>query len=433
MTLRNYKFAVFSALVLSMIIPFAGISMANASQTAEDKYGIGKVADGTYNETAALQRATELMNMSDENSIKKQELEKKLATTTLSTEIEAIKAQINEIQGQIDQNTQEFNAIQEENWKLYYVEPVLLEKYQSASDEFMSTTLNQYWKGKSFEESKNIFPLVEIGVNGKQKAVEITLWKGIENSPKVNQYITMIKELMPKDIPWFVSFDEYPSPVTCTSRTSACVPRIGGIEIGITISPNNFKICTLGFKATRNSDGAPGFVTAGHCEDGLTGHSVLQPHTGSSIGTASTEVYSNGSDCDCGWVKLNSGVSISDAIFNTGSSTYTPTSLTAQSGQTAGTLIKQSGLASGIQTGSVTMNDVSITNTDGITILHVVKDSMTVRCTDSGAPVTNSAGTSLFGLVVAGNVGTTCNVGTITYHSPENRAAADLGVTIAVG
>lgn len=423
MTLRNYKFAVFSALVLSMIIPFAGINMAHATQTTGDPYHIGKVTDGTYNETAALQRATQLMKMYDEKTKEKQDLEKKLVASTLS-DIETIKSQINNVQGQMDQIMQEIAVIQNENYEFYYVDPILREKYNTAANQFFNATTAKYWKGKSFEDDKNTFPLVRAGLDSKKKMVEITLWKGIENSPKLNQYIAMIKENVPTDVPWYISFGEYSTSYCADTRCNAFSPRIGGIDIGMSDGSQ----CTLGFKATRTIGNVLGFVTAGHCIGGLTGTSVKQPITGSAIGTASTAFYTNGVDCDCGFVILNSGVTISDAIYNTATSTYTPTSVTTQLSQAVGTLIKQSGITSGIQVGSVVNNDITDVRSDGTRINHSVQANIVSNPGDSGSPITKSDSTnSLYGELTSGAGGG------VTFYSPENRVAADLGVTIAVG
>lgn len=419
-----------------MIIPFAGMNMAHATQTTGDPYHIGKVVDGTYNETAALQRATQLMNIRQEKMDEKLVLDLKLSTITNAADVEVIKRKMDNIQGQIDQIMKEVNGIEVENMKFYYIEPTLLKKYNAAKDSFADFIVSKYWKGaSSLEDKKNTFPLVELKVNGIKKAVEITLWKGIENSPKADQYVAIIKELMPKDIPWFVSYGDYAQPVSCTSRTgpNTCSPLVGGIEIGVDVNPSTQNGCTLGFKATRNSDNALGFVTAGHCENGLAGNTVTQAlrvDGGSAIGTASTQVFSNGSDCDCGWVKLNAGITISDAIYLSSTSTYTPTSLTPQYSQTAGTLTQISGAASYIVTGSVTSNDVMLTyDGTGLTIYHLVTGTGMITHGDSGAPVTNISGTSLFGVLSAVNP----NNANQNYWSPENRAATDLGVTIVVG
>ena len=203
-----------------------GCLLPHASQPDVDKFHIGHVADSTYNETAALQRATQLMNMQNEKLAEKQNLEVQLAikqhdyddaiknsdSTKISSllgDINQIKNQTSNLQVQIDKITQELNVIQEANIQFYYMDPVLFKKYQAAADGFSTKIQVQYWKGKSFDEQKNAFPLVGAGVDSKKKSVEITLWKGIENSTTVDRYISVIKELMSPDIPWYVDFGEY--------------------------------------------------------------------------------------------------------------------------------------------------------------------------------------------------------------------------------
>lgn len=426
MTLRNYKFAVFSALVLSMIIPFAGINMVHASQTAGDPYHIGKVEDGTYNEEVAFQRMVQLVNMYDEERQKKTELEQKLAAATDSTEIEAIKSQINDAQGEIDQITQEYNEIQKENKKLYYIEPSTYEKYVTAKDDVINKINKQYWEGKSFEEAKNAFPLVGGAIDHKQKAVEILLWKEIVNSPEKDKYVAIIDELMPNNVPWFVSFADYPTPTACESRTISCDPMIGGIQVHVSGSPIS---CTLGFQAIRN--GVDGFVTAGHCADGLAvGSDVFQPVGGSAKGDLVVESFANNSPCDCAFVSNRTSSPMDNAIFQSSTSTYTPISTTSAADQ-AGDQVKKSGVRTGNTLGTVTDTSVTITY-EGNQITNLVNSTMFVNCGDSGAPVTNGFGSSLYGVVVAKNGA--CDITTnVAYHSPYDQITATIQANAVLG
>jgi hypothetical protein len=425
--LRNYKYVLFSTLVLSTIIPFAGINMAHATQSITDPYHIGTVADGTYNETAALKRVAQLLTISDEKEQEKQILYQKMKTSTVASDIEAMTNQVNDIQKQIDQNKQVIDAIQAENYKFYYVDPILREKYSLAANQFFNSTTTKYWKSKSFDDNKDAFPIVSSGLDSKTKMVEITLWKGIENSPKLQQYVSIIKEMMPNDVPWYISFGDYTTPFCADTRCSTFSTRIGGIDVDTNAGGGLLSTCTLGFKVTRNVDGAVGYVTAGHCNKGYTGNTVYQVYP-NAIGQVSTTIFSNGADCDCSFVKLNAGISISDAIYNTPSTTYTPTSVVTQSFQAVGTIVKQSGITSGIQTGSINNNDITDVYSDGTQIFHSVKvTSMVASNGDSGAPITTNDGTKLYGELAGGQPGN------IVFYTPENRVAADLGVTIVVG
>lgn len=426
--LRNYKFAVFSVLVLSMIIPFGGISMVNATQTTGDPYHIGTVAAGTYNETAAVQRMTQLVNMHDTKLQEKQDLEKKLASSVLPSEIETIKGQINDIQTSIDQIEQEYYQIQDENVKFYAIEPTLYNKYVAAKDNFVKQIQEQYWTSQSFVQNKNAFPLVVASINHKIKAVEIDLSKDTENSPQKDQYIATITKLMPKDVPWFVSFVDYPTLNSCSSRTTACTPMIGGIEI--TVGTGD---CTLGFEAKSGS--TYGFVTAGHCGYGLAlGTTVYQPSSPSSVGSTGTDKFANGSSCDCMFISNSTSRAISDAIFQSSTSTFTPTQTHGASG-TAGWQVKMSGSVSGNTLGTVSNTSASVTYTNytpSITINNMVIASYSSICGDSGSPVTDGLGTYILG-VHSGHSGPSCTSSSTSYYSPSDQVTSNLGVSIVVG
>lgn len=443
MTTNKYKFILFSVLVLSMIVPYAGINLAIASQNTEEKINVGKVADGTYNEDLAFQRATQLVNIYDEKIHEKAELEQKLAAKELAYEesiknakfieaynflvdIQAIKSQISDLQVGIDEIIQEHNEIQEENMKLYYIEPTLYDKYVTAKDYVENKIHKQYWDGKSFEESQDAFPLVGAGINHKQKAIEFTLFKGVENSTKKDQYIAIIDELMPKDTPWFVTYEDYATSVACASRTSPCSPYIGGVQIGIV----GDGVCTLGIQATRS--GVNGFVTAGHCANqALSGADVSQPASGLIVGDLVIHTFFNNSPCDCAFISDRStSPAVDNAIFQSGTSTYTPVTATSAGGQ-AGQQVKKSGVTTGNTLGTVTSTSVSTTY-DGATITNLVRSTMNVDCGDSGAPVTNGLGSSFYGIVVAksGSCGVTTN---IAYHSPYDRITSYLNANPVLG
>jgi hypothetical protein len=426
--LQKYKFAMFSALVLSLIVPFAGFNIAHASQTT-DPYHIGKVADGTYNETAAVQRVSQIVmtfhNLrSQQIDLEKQLIQNVQTTSDIQTN-KNIVANISAINGTLITLQNEYNQIQQENKKLYHIDPDTYQKYVSAENNFLNNIRQNYWQGKSFDEQKNAFPLVSAGINGKTKAIEIVLSKDVENSAIKDQYLGIISKLIPATVPWHVSYGNYPEPVSCTSRTGACTPIMGGISIGI---KGKFA-CTMGFEATRS--GVTGFVTAGHCAAGKSaGTSVYQPYatTNSTVGTLVTELYSgnNPVTCDCSFINTGS-TSISDQIFY--SSTYQPklASTTAMSSQSGS--IVQSGLTSGEVTGTVTSTNVSITESGGIQVTGLVKDSMSSDCGDSGSPVTNSLfSPSLYGIVVA-NGGTCGTPNSTTYHVPSDAISSILGAS----
>lgn len=423
MTLRNYKFVIFSALVLSMLIP-TGMNMAHGASTT-DPYHIGSVDDGTYNETAATQRVFQLMNLHDEEIQQEHDLEKKLLTSTLPSEVGTIKEQMQNVQKNIDTITTEYNNIEEQQAKLYYIDPVSYNKYVTAKDNVINEIHKEYWGGKSFEDAKNAFPLVGGSINLKTKSVEIFLAKSVENSTKKDQYVTAITKLMPNGIPWSIGYMDWPTPVACSSRTASCNPLIGGIEIEV--SGKGFP-CTLGFAATRS--GTYGWVDAGHCDAGeASGTAVTQPSTGGTAGHTVVNKWSGTTSCDCSFYS-NSSRTMSDAIFQSGTSTYTP-SATTDAAHQGGQQVKKSGITTGNTAGTVTSTSVTLTYS-GVTVTNLVNGSINVDCGDSGSPVTNGFGGSLYGIMVAKNgaCGVTTNV---AYWTPIDQITSQLSVTPILG
>jgi len=423
------KTILFAGLIMTLMIPVTGINVADAVGSNPQKPNIGKVSDGTYDEKLAFEIASELITLYEEKMQGKQELENALTKINTPSELKQIEDKISQIQNDINIITQEYDEIQNENMKLYYIEPSLYDRYVTAKDVLVNTIQKQYWEGKSFEEAKNTFPLVGAGINHKEKSVEISLSKDIENSSEKFEYISVIDKLMPEDIPWFITYEDYPTPTSCASRTSPCDPLIGGIDIHVGLNLLDGS-CTLGIEAVRN--GLDGFITAGHCADGKAfGTSVYQPTLGTDVGSLQIENFFHNSSCDCAFVADRPGNPIMDnAIFQSGTSTYTPVTATSSGGQ-AGQMVKKSGVVTGNTLGTVTSTSVSKTY-GGNTITNLVKTTLYADCGDSGSPVTNGLGTSFYGILVAkdGLCGVTTNV---AYHSPYEQITSQIGANPVLG
>ena len=159
--------------------------------------------------------------------------------------------------------------------------------------------------------------------------------------------------------------------------------------------------CTLGFAATYNNK--DGFVTAGHCFDGLTdggnsaGADAQHPDGGSKIGDLEKEITVSrpaSTRCDCAFVEA-SGISdktygISTEASSVGSST-TDKSIKASLGQ-----------SDTVSSGVITDNSRTVTSYY-YRLLGVVETDITVIDGDSGSPVFNSSGSELLGFMVAKN------------------------------
>jgi hypothetical protein len=426
---NNFKFAVFSILVLALMMPSQTLNVAVAADN-KGNIDIGRVSDGTYNESLAIQRMTELANQHLKNLKIKHDLENQLATASVA-QSDSIKNQLNTLQQEDNDVMKEFNQIQNENQQYYRIDSAVYDKYVLAQDNFVRQIAERYWKNDSTDQNMNAFPLVEIGINHQKKAIEIALHKSVENSKTKNHYLAIITELMPKDIPWFVSYEDYATPTACTARNSLCDPIFGGLQITV----GGLHGCTLGFEAKQGTKF--GFVTAGHCGYSVpTGATVIEPGSGTRVvGTTGTMVYSNGATCDCMFVANNTSTKLSDKIFQDGGGSYTPL-FTLPANQQAGLTVVQSGAISGNTVGQVTSTNVSVTyrNDDGTltTINNLVRSSIDTDCGDSGSPVTDIGHNYLVG-VISGSSGECGTHTQITYHAPMDRITSTLGITPILG
>ena len=160
-------------------------------------------------------------------------------------------------------------------WCILVIRSPFCTRTHLTAKEGLMELLEQQWDGKTFEQRKDILPLVSAGINHKSKAVEIVLHTSSENSPDNAKYIALIQNTMPDDVNWFVSYGEYAVPENCPeTRCDAHNPVIGGIEI----RGDGDGKCTMGWKATKS--GKTGFVTAGHCMDNSINKDVYQPSSG---------------------------------------------------------------------------------------------------------------------------------------------------------
>jgi len=437
MTINNKKSmtktTIFAALILTLIVPISGMNNADATIPNTQNPNIGKVADGTYNEELAFQRALELKDMHDEKRKNIDKLEQKLAKSNIAaTNAKQIRDQVSNIKADIDALMQEFDVLQQENQKLYYMEPETYQRYADAKTNFWNTITENNWKGKSFEVRKDSFPLVSAGINHKEKAVEIMLHNDIEDLPGKQRYIAMIERNMPDDVEWFVSYGEYPESTShCTSnpRCDEYRPAIGGIGI----KGNADGSCTLGFRVVLASNwNVQGFATAGHCLDKTRASGtfyVHQPGNGNVLGYAANSMYTVGgtTECDCGWVWVPNSNDMTDGIYNTPPKLpYAPSTFTNAANQTAGSWVTMSGVTSGITSGGIINTDVTITYADGTTVNNLLRAQYSSAGGDSGAPITSLFGTSFYGIAVARNYA-------FSYYSPIDQVMNGLGVWPTLG
>ena len=156
------------------------------------------------------------------------------------------------------------------------------------------------------------FPFTSIGYDSIHNSLEVGLEPDKFNKEIIDKSIKKIRSIVGDDIDLTISPIGPAIKNLCTNRTTPCVPLEAGMKIRIPIgSGSKFIGCTSGFKANFNGD--DGIVVAGHCIDGAIGSDIKQG--GTVIGTAEIEFDSNGTDCDCGFIKINDPPSVVGKIF----------------------------------------------------------------------------------------------------------------------
>lgn len=131
---------------------------------------------------------------------------------TISDEIEKLETKLadltkNKFQYTTEAIFQKVEEIESENILMYKLRPEKYQEYVEAKITLESAIQEMYWKGKSFEEKMQSFPLVSVQINPNSMNLEITLDDIIKNDvEKTKQYETVIEHIMPDEIPWIVIF-----------------------------------------------------------------------------------------------------------------------------------------------------------------------------------------------------------------------------------
>lgn len=399
MTTKNIKIALFASLTVALVIPLAGMNFAHAG--TDITQDVNKKTTLTVEQQTDLKRVEEIMTKRLFLASEKEELQKNLSSENI-TRIQDIDREIAEIDS-------EFAILEKKSNDLYYVSP----ERQSELSEIRENT------------DFSGIQIVGLGTDGIKKQISIEILDAPENRADEKNIRAQIQKLLPDGESFTMVFRDSPTTFSCTSRQN-CDPIIGGAQVEAHTSGN----CTFGFEATRS--GAPGFVFAGHCADGDVGQSVYHP-TGNQnpFGTVTAELYYSGTSCDCSFVGASAS-DIDNAIYVAAGSTYTPTGTTSASSQ-SGDYVLMSGKTSGLVWGTVIDTDFTAWYDGGwpfgTEVKHLVKaSSMDIGDGDSGAPVTNSAGTSLYGVISGGQ-----SFWDEAYWSPVDRISTHLGATPVLG
>jgi len=181
---------------------------------------------------------------------------------------------------------------------------------------------------------------------------------------------------------------------TCSDRTTGeCEPIEGGTQF----DSDDLRVCTVTFAATYDSNS--GFVSAGHCVDGLGNHDVNQgPASSKDLGNIEEETFSTSGTfaCDCAFIsETHASRSMSDRVFDMIDPVTTASPFVNMD-------VTMSGGKSDLENGDVSNIDddwdVDLTGngTPDITITNTIIADYASQDTDSGSPI--MSGNSLIGM-----------------------------------
>uniref|UniRef100_UPI00073ED0FE S1 family peptidase n=1 Tax=Streptomyces specialis TaxID=498367 RepID=UPI00073ED0FE len=173
--------------------------------------------------------------------------------------------------------------------------------------------------------------------------------------------------------------------------------------------------CSLGFNVT--VDGAPAFLTAGHC--GEVGSTWSDSANGAGIGTLVAGEFPGS---DYALVQYTSPIDAPSAV-----DLYDGTSqeITGAAEATVGQQVRRSGSTTGVHSGEVTALDVSVRYPQG-TVEGTIETTVCAEPGDSGGAL--FADSSAIGLTSGGSGD--CARGGTTFFFPVTTALAEVGATI---
>ncbi len=364
------KTILFASLIAAMILPFSVMGLAEAVQDTNN--GETFIKNELSSKDIPLKQERK-------NLVKSHNLTESLSEkTNLEKEINVLDTQIQKwYDDRFDQTKYDIAA----------------EKQQQLSKHIVDSS-NEL----GISESQNSLPITMISYDYVENSMEVTINPKYFTTENVENYERQIRDVVGNGVDITLSPMEVLSLQSCTHRTSSvCDPIKGGVEFEA-----NGDNCTVGFKAT--FDGDTGFMTAGHCVDGMIGSSatINQPdHDSTDIGNVEGEYYYHGTDCDCGFVsELVSGRSMDDGVYGNYDPSGTANPFVNMS-------VKLSGAYSEIESGSVDhINTNAWVDEDGdgdgdSFIYELILADYGQEFGDSGGPI--MSGNSLVGLHTAGD------------------------------
>ena len=389
-TSKTIKTILFAGLLAAMILPFSAMDVAEAQ--TDQKNPRDKTSERMQEKEARELISKKINVLGHEHN----DLKEKLKHESDKNEQEKINKRINEIKTKMDK-------IEQDNHKKD-IPQAQMEKLISQQESFEEKLLDS-----------SVFEFVtSIGIDITSKEIQIGIDQDRVNSDNIDSVVADLEQMMPNNAKWHVVYSdraELLSHSSCTQKE--CNPLIGGnyIKVGTELP------CSFGFQAKKGSTW--GWITAGHCADGLVGTSV-KDYSNQYAGTVNTEKFYWGTSCDCAWITASSSLT-DNRVFGFGT-THTITKTTQASSQQNDTIMK-TGQAGGLDFGTVSAINVTVLNIqDGEYIKNLVRSNAVMDHGDSGGSVVESSDRGdLYGIVSTHDLWG-------YYHTPIDQITAHMGI-----
>lgn len=271
----------------------------------------------------------------------------------------------------------------------------ILEKYQQQTfaEYYIEPARKQYLEEIEADLRSNVYnaligkvDYIGVNLNEKDKVIEIVL-----SDPNEVKTIEKILESQPTDVEYTITIAEYRD-LACANQTDDCDPIVGGIEVE--------GFCSLGLPVRTGfwPFYSYHFVTAGHC---IADNADLnQPNNLAAEKIADSTDSRYESTCDCALSDKTTSTTSYSKVWRS-SNNYLPITSEATSRPSSGTNVVVFGVSSGFVQ-SVVKNPNHTFYYNGVN-WDLVQIEYALTGGDSGAPVTDAAGSKILGIVKGGD------------------------------
>ncbi|MER8067302.1 S1 family peptidase [Streptomyces sp. NPDC094034] len=180
--------------------------------------------------------------------------------------------------------------------------------------------------------------------------------------------------------------------------------------------------CSLGFNVI-DGNGAPGFLTAGHC--GVAAAEWSDAAGGAPVGTVQQAIFPG--EGDFALVGYDDATTQAPSAVDTGDGQLVE--ITGAAEATVGQAVIRMGSTTGLSDGSVTGLDATVNYAEG-TVTGLIQTDVCAEPGDSGGPLFTADGSAI-GLTSGGSGD--CTVGGETFFQPVTTALAAVGAQIGDG